>query len=261
MGGNVEESKKEDSKGFSLDEELASYISKKIIPSRVAKKLKEKIDEKNVKINKDQLEKLVLKIHNVLNNYIEKQGKIQTQSSVPDDMNDLTQKIEMLQNKLEELENSLFENVKDQSKSSIVTTEDIKIPGKDGFLDKSIKTNPLDTIPEDPESVIVIMKWLQFLVDKCGRENLPDVLDYYVDVGWISDDAKINLLDYSNGITEEKDKEKKHENIPELPSKDHIQSFMFIQKLKGNKFDKHFIDRVEGELARLTKKFSNYNFK
>ncbi len=264
MGGKTEESKQENSKAFNLDEELSSYVDKKVIPSRVADKLKQKINEKNIDINKDQLEKLVSKIHNVLNNYLENKEKTEVDSSVADDdMKLLLEKIEKIQNRLGELENGLFENVENNDESSVVTTEDIKVPGKENKkIEKTLRSNPLEAIPEDPESVIVIMKWLQFLVDKCGRDNLPEVLDYYVDIGWITDDAKINLLDYSNGITEEKKiDEKKTGNVPELPSQDHIQSFMFIQKLKGKDFDKHFIDRVEGEISRLTKKVSNYKFK
>ena len=99
------------------------------------------------------------------------------------------------------------------------------------------------------------MKWLQFLIDKCGRDNLTNILDYYVDIGWISQDAKMYLIDYSQGIKGEITTDKK---ITDLPSKEHIQSFIFIQKLKGRQFDKHFIDRIDNEISRITKKIENY---
>ena len=87
-------------------------------------------------------------------------------------------------------------------------------------------------------------------------------LYYYVDIGWISDDAKISLLDYSHGITDEQEKgEIKNHNLTNLPAKDHIQSLLYIQKLKGIQFDKHFLDRIEGELSRITRKLENYKFK
>lgn len=258
MGGKKEESKKKYSQDFDLDKELSSYVEKKVIPSRVADKLKEKINEKNVKINRNQLEKLVFKIQDALNNYIENRDNVDVESSsVGNEMDVLMEKIEKIQGRLEEIENGLFE---DEDGSSFVTTDDIKVPGKKTDVD-SVKLNPLSSIPDDPESVIVVMKWLQFLVDKCGRDNLPEVLDYYVDIGWMTDDAKIDLLDYSNGITDGKSKEEKSNKVPELPSKDHIQSLVFIQRLRGNKFDKHFVEKVEGEISRLTKKLDNYKFK
>jgi len=50
-------------------------------------------------------------------------------------------------------------------------------------------------------------------------------------------------------------------DMTELPSTDHIQSFIFIQKLKGENFDKHLIDRIESDLSRITKKIYDYQFK
>ena len=49
--------------------------------------------------------------------------------------------------------------------------------------------------------------------------------------------------------------------ITDLPSRDHIQSYIFIQKLKGNQLDKHFIDRIENDISRITKKLRDYQFK
>ena len=139
---------------------------------------------------------------------------------------------------------------------NIITTDDIQVSPQEW------KFNPLKEIPNDPESVIVLMKWLQYLIDKCGHNNLSNILDYYVDIGWISQNAKISLIDYSQGITDEERKTNiTGKDINDLPSKDHIQSFIFIQKLKGKQFDKHFIDRIEGELSRITKKLDNYQLK
>jgi archaellum component FlaD/FlaE len=121
--------------------------------------------------------------------------------------------------------------------------------------------NPLLKIPNDPESIVVLMKWLQYLVDKCGHPNLPEILDYYVNIGWISDDAKIEIIDYSTGITDENKKVEDTRNISNLPAKDHIQSLIFIQRLKGKRLDKHFLDRIDGEISRVSKKLDNYTLK
>ena len=53
---------------------------------------------------------------------------------------------------------------------NIVTTDDIQISPQE------LKLNPLKEVPNDPESVIVLMKWLQYLIDKCGRDNLSNIL-------------------------------------------------------------------------------------
>ena len=127
----------------------------------------------------------------------------------------------------------------------------------------NLKTNDiLLDLPTDPESIIVIMNWLQYLIDHCGYENLSNILEYYVDIEWITDDVKISLIDYSRGIKQGKvtnsPKNSTNKNIDQLPSKNHIQSYMFIQKLKGIKFDKHFVDRVQSDITRISKKVEQF---
>ena len=175
------------------------------------------------------------------------------------DMQKLIETIEKLELRLDTLEKDIKTGDKKWDKTSpkVVTTEDLEVPAEWGV-------DPLKTIPSDPESIVVLMKWLQHLIDKCGRANLSNILDYYVDIGWITQDAKISLIDYSQGITEEGNKGQdpsSTKKIWDLPSRDHIQSLIYIQKLKGIQVDKHFIDRIDGELTRLTKKLDNYTFK
>ena len=173
-----------------------------------------------------------------------------------EDMQKLIETVEKLKERLTYIENDSI------NKQKIVTTDDIQIPEDVIDTVHELKIDPLTEIPRDPENVIVLMRWLQYLIDKCGRSNLANILEYYVDIGWISQDAKINLIDYSHGITEKERKgETARKHITDLPSKDHIQSFIYIQKLKGIQFDKHFIDRIESEISRITKKSDNYLFK
>ena len=243
-----------------LKKELSTLVGQNIIPLRIAERLERKLKEKNVKINKEQLHTLAYKIRDVLNDYT-KSGKIVEQDKKAKvgqptweksgaDMQKLLKTIENMEERITNIESGKT------SDFNIITTEDIQIPAQEWKLD------PLKEVPSNPESVIVLMKWLQYLIDKCGRDNLSSILDYYVDIGWISQNAKISLIDYSHGITEvEKNGEITRRDITDLPSKDHIQSFIFIQKLKGKQFDKHFIDRIDSELTRITKKLDNYQLK
>ena len=268
MGDSEKENSKDISYTFELESELSALVAKNVISPKIADKLGKKLKEKNVKITKEQLNTLVEKINSIMKNYknletSEKKPVATTKQITPvkpdENMQKLVETIEKLETRINNLENLLSE----KQDTKIVTTNDIKLP--DG---KEINTNwtlePLTEIPNDPESVVILMKWLQYLIDKCGRENLSNILDYYVDIGWISQDAKINLIEYSHGITDE-GKKGEHttttKKINDLPSRDHIQSFVFIQKLKGIQLDKHFIEKIDGEITRLTKKLDNYNFK
>lgn len=265
--------KKNISNEFDLKSELSALVEKRVIPSRIANRLDQKLKEKNVKITKEQLNTLAEKIENILKNYSKYGEKIKEEIShkmtpqldkkTDTDMLRLVQAIEKLEERITKIESGRVRSdikfpltKKEIPSPRIVTTEDIQVPER-GIA--NLRLDPLTEIPNDPESIIVLMKWLQYLIDKCGRYNLSTILDYYVDIGWISRDAKIILMDYSQGITEENKKlETTKKDISNLPSKDHIQSFLFIQKLKGRDFDKHFIDRIDSDLSRIAKRLEGY---
>ena len=218
---------------FDIQKELSTLVAKNIIPKKLADRLGQKLRERNIKLNKQQLHMLVTKINNVLkeyNNYDTKTTPSPTMNN--DNMQNLVETIERLEERIANIESGNKPWVEGAEEPNMVKTDDISV-------DEEIKTStdwnvqPLKKVPNDPESIIVLMKWLQHLIDKCGRDNLSNILDYYVDIGWISSDVKINLLDYSHGIKEEKTSEATSRKITDLPSKDHVQSFVYIQKLKG----------------------------
>jgi archaellum component FlaD/FlaE len=233
-----------------LDKELSILVNKKVISSKIAKKLGTKLKEKNVKITKHQLIKLANKINDNFDT-LKKTGQTKKFTKPIDtNMEKIVETIDKLDERLSNIESG---NIQYKKSFEYVTSGDIDVAGWD--------MEPLLTIPNDPESIVVLMKWLQYLVDKCGHLNLPEILDYYVDIGWISDDAKSNIIDYSSGITDESKKGESGKSISNLPAKDHIQSLIFIQRLKGRRLDKHFLDRIDGEITRVSKKIENYKLK
>ncbi|MEA3457805.1 MAG: FlaD/FlaE family flagellar protein [Candidatus Thermoplasmatota archaeon] len=288
MGENSKDEKNKISEKFELKSELSALVAKNVIPKKIADKLEQKLKERQVKIGKADLDLLVSKIRDVMHTYA-RFGQSNDKNKVPDveqpmgkktelnvDMKKLVDSTKELQERIANVENTIGKsnesnhsdisteeeeiqfgmNGEKISSPKIVTTEDIKVPYAQGDID------PLTEIPNDPESVVVLMKWLQFLIDKCRRSYLSDILDYYVDVGWISEDAKISLIDYSSGITEERKKEGTvSKGASDLPVRDHIQSLLFIQKLKGKQFDKHFLDRIDGDISRMMKKLDNHHLK
>jgi flagellar protein FlaD len=256
MGEEMGDSPNKVTNDYDLGKELSALVNQKIIPQRIAEKLEKRLKEKRIKISKQQLYTLVYKLRDIINDY-KKTDQIKKKTESPawekqdTDMQKLLQTIENLEERISLIESG------SSSDLNVVTTHDIKVSQKEWEL------KPLKEIPHDPERIIVIMKWLQYLIDRCGQDNLSNILDYYVDIGWISEDVKISLVDFSHGITEDKTEGDitPNKDITNLPSKDHIQSLIFIQKLKGIEFDKHFLDKIDGELNRITKKLNNYQFK
>ena len=264
MVENEGDSKNKNSDDFDISDKLSTLVDENILPSRVAKRLQQKLIEKNVKINEDQLQMIVDKIRDIMRTYAKTKRlpeEVRSTNSEPraeitkdENMQNLIEVISKLQDRISIIEKG--------DKQKVVTTDDIRVPKSISGKDEDWKLYPLNEIPNDPESVIILMKWLQYLIDKCGHPNLSNILDYYVDIGWLSQDTKISLIDYSQGITEEeKEVEYIRRDVADLPSKDHIQSLIFIQKLKGRQFDKHFIDRIDSEISRIIRKLDNYQLK
>jgi len=277
------DSKKRISDNFDFKTELSALVENKVISQIIADKLEQKILEKKIKLDKDQLNSLVLKIKDIMKDYSRYKQPIKKEfpdksfkkieEKANEDMLKLVQKIDNLEQKIKQFEHIELNkditidnqgNIIDGKKQipKFVMHDDIKVPKYIDEENIEYSKDPLNHLPTDPENIIILMKWLQHLIDKCGHMNLSKILDYYVDIDWISPDVKISLIDYSHGITDEKDKvDTIKKEISDLPSKDHIQSYIFIQKLKGNEIDKHFIDRIESDISRITKKIGDYYFK
>ncbi len=97
-----------------------------------------------------------------------------------------------------------------------------------------------------PETSVILLNWIQFLMEKVGRNNLIDILEYYVEIGWISQEVSSMIMDYANGI----DYYVERPTWKLLPE-DHTKSLLFIEQLKGKKIDKNLISRLERDLDKI----------
>jgi archaeal flagellar protein FlaD len=285
MAEEESEEKTINSNDFDVESELNILVKNKILPKVIAEKLAKKIQEKNIKITKEQLILLAEKVNEFIKSYKEqlkqKENRSEKEIQIEDDeqtektlenhdlkelfdkINDLQQQIDLLTSKSDipkEAIQQLYNDTEKSTNTETTSLQDIDIPGV--RVTVPFHDDILVELPNDPESIIVVMNWLQYLIDKCGYENLSNILDYYVDIEWITDDVKISLIDYSRGIQEEKTstngKNDTKKEVQQLPSTNHIQSYMYIQKLKGKQFDKHFVDRVQSQLSRIKKKVDQF---
>jgi archaellum component FlaD/FlaE len=261
---------------FEIGAELTTIVERNMLPVRIVQKIGEKLKEKNIKVSKDQLYKLVEKIQSALRTYTmstssqpEQPKKAETVTPVKEekkpwnstavqttDMKTLVEAVEQLSERIKVMEENRIEGVKGVT-GKLVKTKDIKTFEQADILGEDMQ--PLEHIPSDPESIVVIMKWLQYLVEKIGKNNLPDVLGYYVDIGWISDDVRLDLISYSKGITGEPAQAGTQSS--HLPTRDHLQSLLFIQKLKGLQLDERFLSKIERDMEKMVKSLEGYQLK
>jgi flagellar protein FlaD len=104
----------------------------------------------------------------------------------------------------------------------------------------------LEFIKADPTSVVVLLNWIEFLMERVGRNNLMDALDYYVDIGWISEDVMSEIMAYARGIDYYVEKP-----TWRLLPEDHTKSLLFIERLSGRKIDRNMLSSIDREMAKV----------
>ncbi|MCX9012232.1 MAG: hypothetical protein OIN66_14070 [Candidatus Methanoperedens sp.] len=96
------------------------------------------------------------------------------------------------------------------------------------------------------ETSIIVLNWIEFLLERVGRNNLAEILEYYIEVGWISEEVYSKMMTYANGI----DYYVERPTWKLLPE-DHAKSLVFIEQLTGKKLDKNVISRLERDADRV----------
>jgi|GEM_PF-516856 len=106
----------------------------------------------------------------------------------------------------------------------------------------------LSSIMKNSTNMKLCMEWLEFLMELAGRNNLPDILSYYEDLGWITEDVRVELLHYAEGIDFYMEK-------PDwkLTPDDHVKSIWFIESLAGMKVDKNRLSVIERDIEKVKK--------
>jgi archaellum component FlaD/FlaE len=232
-----------------LKAELATLVAHNQLSSRVAQKLGEKIQDKHLSLTKTQLHHLADRLQTILAAVpappADPRQHNPTMQTSSQDMKRLYDEVAELRNRLQSLELTTLDTRTTARPTSmrITNTRDLE---KEAI-------QPLNTIPSDAESIVVVMKWLSFMVERIGKPHIPDVLGYYVDIGWISDDVRLDLLNYAKGITNDTTPIASTKDTNHLPTKDHLQSLLFIQKLKGVHLDDRFLNRIDRDMEKLTK--------
>lgn len=130
---------------------------------------------------------------------------------------------------------------------------ELKKIGAKGYkvADQSIQ---LAHIMKNSSSIKLCMEWLEFLMELVGRNNLPDILSYYEELGWITEEVRMELMRYAEGIDFYMEK-------PDwkLNPDDHVKSVWFIENLAGIKVDKNKLSVIDRDIEKVRKGSEIYN--
>ncbi len=247
-----------------LEKELHVLVEKNVISQRIAEKIKQKVQKEKLSINQNDLVKLIDHVQLLLNSRTSKEHSHQIfgnntiqHQEIPDSPEfSLTLKQnsmphDTLQREISAIEKKL-EKINKEQKKYDEEPEDLPKKQKNVISqNKHHSIVPLSELVNDPEHIIVLFKWLQYLIDKIGSEQLPSMLNYYVDIHWISENVCMNLLKYAKGITFEEEEKTKQHHLSTFTTTDHLQSFLFIQKLKGTALTEDFLWKIDNELEQM----------
>jgi flagellar protein FlaE len=84
----------------------------------------------------------------------------------------------------------------------------------------------LHGLPEHYAGEHLVFEWLEFLLLHAGYQGATEALDYYEDVGWITEDVEADLNDYLLGLD---DGAANDDN--DLDVDDHLLSLVYVAKL------------------------------
>ncbi|WP_010477651.1 FlaD/FlaE family flagellar protein [Thermococcus zilligii] len=115
----------------------------------------------------------------------------------------------------------------------------------------------LEKLPEDVVSTMIALKWLGFLIDRVGIQNLERVLEFYYEIGWISEDVLNQLLRYAKG-TRPHHRDPEWKPAEKLTVQDHLISLLFIERLRGLRINRDVLDKLEREIKLLEKTLDEF---
>ncbi|WP_297481265.1 FlaD/FlaE family flagellar protein, partial [Thermococcus sp.] len=138
-------------------------------------------------------------------------------------------------------------------------SEKLQIPEDIASLlfEEEPKKARLEKLPEDIVSTMIALKWLGFLIDRVGIQNLERVLEFYYEIGWISEEVLNQLLRYAKG-TRPHHRDPEWKPAEKLTVQDHLISLLFIERLRGLKINRNVLDKLEREIKMLEKTLDEF---
>ncbi len=152
------------------------------------------------------------------------------------------ERIKPIEQKLQQIDAPSAKQAQPQIQITQPAIHALQNPGNSG----SNNSAKLSYLANNAETSIIILNWIEFLLEKVGRNNLAEILEYYVEIGWISEEVCSKLISYANGI----DYYVERPTWKLLPD-DHTKSLMFIEQLKGRKLDKTMLSKLERDVDKV----------
>ncbi len=174
---------------------------------------------------------------------------------------------EPMQNKNMDIFQEITTSERHVEQAQVAPMEQRKKPG----------TPILTHIRKDYYTIVLLMRWIEFLFEHVKRDKITLLLDYYVDIGWISKGVKSEIMAYARGEVQDVTRYFPEEEIEaeietpdgtiktptphiyrkvedwRLSAEDHLKSLLFIMKIAGEEVNKDRLNSLEQEIEKFKK--------
>jgi archaellum component FlaD/FlaE len=103
----------------------------------------------------------------------------------------------------------------------------------------------LPALPAGYACDVLVMEWLEFLVDRGGVDGAARSLDYYESIGWLSADAATDLQTFLQGFGETVEAPEDIEPRSPLSVESHRTSLRYVSRLAGSSMGMEVINRLD----------------
>ncbi len=224
-----------------INDSLKGFLQTKVdsidksIPKFVVEELRQKVLNSPTKFSKTDIENL---FNNLQKKYLEGRDS------------SLLGKVDQIFREISNVESMLAGGGANRKPKPALQPEG-EMPDSNGDKPRSYKRRyKLEAIGDDVVSLMVALRWLEFLLDNYGAENTLDILDYYESLGWISPSAKEQMFKFTK-ITGIMAPAQEYKIKPTI--QDHIVTMLFIEKLNGGEISRDLIERLERDFRLLKK--------
>ncbi len=224
-----------------INDSLKGFLQSKVdsidksIPKFVVEELRQKVLNSPTKFSKTDIENL---FNNLQKKYLE--GR---ESS-------LLGKVDQIFREISNVESMLAGGGNRRPKPALQPESESSEPSAEKPRGSYKRRYKLEAIGDDVVSLMVALRWLEFLLDNYGAENTLDILDYYESLGWISPSAKEQMFKFTK-ITGIMAPAQEYKIKPTI--QDHIVTMLFIEKLNGGEISRDLIERLERDFRLLKK--------
>ncbi|AKH97836.1 FlaD/FlaE family flagellar protein [Halanaeroarchaeum sulfurireducens] len=110
-------------------------------------------------------------------------------------------------------------------------------------------TPSVERPPDGYLADVVMLEWLDFLVDSYDARTAVRAINYYERIGWIGEPMRDHCVDLVMGITDAEYVYRDEFGTTDITMTDHRRSLRYVEELAGGRLERTFADKLDSRKA------------